>query len=63
MQALINLISDSPLQQAALWTLNTVPGFPPIIQTVHILGIAVVMGSIVFFKPALTGAGTFQPEH
>lgn len=55
MQALINLISDSPLQQAALWTLNTVPGFPPVIQTVHILGIAVVMGTVVFLNLRLLG--------
>lgn len=40
------LFNGSFLQSGALWTLTNVPGFPPIIQTVHILGIAVVMGTI-----------------
>ena len=39
------LIAGSFLQDGALWALRNIPGFPPIIQTVHILGIAVVMGS------------------
>ena len=43
------LLDGSFLQSGALWALSTIPGFPPIIQTVHILGIAVVMGSVVGF--------------
>ena len=42
-----NSLSGSLLQDTALWALQSIPGFPPIIQTVHILGIAVVMSSIV----------------
>ncbi len=41
------LLDGSFLQAGALWALRTLPGFPPIIQTVHILGIAVVMASVV----------------
>jgi hypothetical protein len=48
-------LSGSFLQDGALWTLQNVPGFPPIIQTVHILGIAVVMGSIVLLNLRILG--------
>jgi hypothetical protein len=49
------LLSGSFLQDGALWALRTIPGFPPIIQTVHILGIAVVMGSIVMLDLRILG--------
>ncbi|HIF75651.1 MAG TPA: hypothetical protein EYG31_07175 [Porticoccaceae bacterium] len=49
------LISGSFLQDGALWTLTNVPGFPPIIQSVHILGIAVVMGSVVMLDLRILG--------
>lgn len=49
------LISGSFLQEGALWTLRNVPGFPPIIQTVHILGIAVVMGTVVILDLRILG--------
>ncbi|MBL4821165.1 MAG: hypothetical protein JKY98_09295 [Gammaproteobacteria bacterium] len=52
---LAELISDSIFQEASLFLLRTVPGFPPIIQTVHILGIAVVMGSIVMLNLRVLG--------
>lgn len=55
MDALISLITDSWLQTAALWLLRTVPGFPPIIQTVHILGITAVMASIVLIDLRILG--------
>jgi len=47
---LAGIINNSSLQAAALWPLQNVPGFPPIIQTVHILGVAAVMGSIVMIS-------------
>ena len=53
--AIIQLITDSWLQQASLWLLRTVPGFPPIIQTVHILGITAVMASIVIIDLRILG--------
>ena len=44
--ALAEMIGGSFLQDAALFMLQNIPGFPPIIQTVHILGIAVVSISV-----------------
>lgn len=55
MQALADVISGSFLQDGALWALRTIPGFPPIIQTVHILGIAVVMGTAVLLSLRILG--------
>lgn len=49
------LLDGSFLQDGALWALRTIPGFPPIIQTVHILGIAVVMGSVVMLDLRILG--------
>ena len=49
------LLSGSFLQSGALWTLTNVPGFPPIIQTVHILGIAVVMGTVALMSLRILG--------
>ena len=49
------LLNGSFLQSGALWTLTNVPGFPPIIQTVHILGIAVVMGTVAFMSLRILG--------
>ncbi len=48
--SLAPLLTDSFLQRGALWALNNIPNFPPIIQTVHILGIAVVMGTAVLLN-------------
>lgn len=50
-----NLLDGSFLQSGALWALSTIPGFPPIIQTVHILGIAVIMGSAVLLDLRILG--------
>ena len=55
MSNIAGLLSDSFLQQGALWALRNIPGFPPIIQTVHILGITVVMGSIVLLDLRVLG--------
>ena len=49
------VVNDSFLQQGALWALRSIPGFPPIIQTVHILGIAVVMGTVVMLNLRILG--------
>jgi len=53
--AIGQLLTGSSMQSAALWTLNTVPGFPPIIQTVHILGIAVVMATLMLMNLRILG--------
>lgn len=49
------LIDGSSLQTFALWALREIPGFPPIIQTVHLLGIAVVMGTVVMLDLRILG--------
>ena len=59
--ALADAIAGSFLQEAALFMLQNIPGFPPIIQTVHILGIAVVMGSAVLLN--LRMLGLVVPSH
>lgn len=53
--SIADLLEGSFLQAGALWTLRTVPGFPPIIQTVHILGIAVLMGTVVMLNLRVLG--------
>ncbi len=48
-------IADSSVRELVIYLLRNVPGFPPIIQTVHILAIAAVMGSIVFINLRILG--------
>ena len=38
-----------------MYLLSTVPGLPPIVQTVHLLGIAVVMSSVVLLDLRILG--------
>jgi hypothetical protein len=57
-QALDNLarvLAASPLHSLALYLLGNVPGFPPIVQTVHLLSIAAVMGSSVLIDLKVLG--------
>ena len=44
---LASALVESQTREIAVYLLGNVPGLPPIAQSVHILGIAVVMGSIV----------------
>jgi hypothetical protein len=46
---------ESPIHRLALYLLTNLPGFPPIVQTIHILGIAAVMGSIVMIDLKVLG--------
>lgn len=46
---------DSQAREVAVYLLGNVPGLPPIAQSLHILGIAVVMGSIVMVDLKLLG--------
>ena len=55
MDSIIQLINGSFLQNAALYLLRNVWGFPPFIQTVHILGISCVMASIVIIDLRILG--------
>lgn len=43
------------LQQAAVYLLGNVPGLPPIVQTIHLLGIAVIMSSVVLLDLRILG--------
>jgi hypothetical protein len=48
-------LMQSRIHAFALYLLSNVPGFPPVIQTVHILGITAVMGSIVMIDLKVLG--------
>lgn len=48
-------IGSSGLHDTAVHLLSTVPGLPPIVQTVHLLGIAVVMSSAVLLDLRMLG--------
>ena len=48
-------IAESSVRELVIYLLRNVPGFPPIIQTVHLLAIAAVMGSIVFINLKILG--------
>jgi hypothetical protein len=50
MTALLDRAHDT-----AVHLLSTVPGLPPIVQTVHLLGIAVVLGSAVLLDLRILG--------
>lgn len=49
------LLDGSFLQTGALWVLTNIPGFPPIIQAIHILGISVIMGTVVMLDLRILG--------
>jgi hypothetical protein len=48
-------IGSSAAHDTAVHLLSTVPGLPPIVQTVHLLGIAVVMSSAVLLNLRILG--------
>ena len=48
-------ISDSRAQSLANWLLGNVPGLPPILQTIHLLGIAAIMASAMFINLRVMG--------
>lgn len=55
LQNLERALSETPLHTAALYLLGQVPGFPPLIQTLHILGVSAIMGSIVLIDLKILG--------
>ena len=46
-ESVARALAESQVSEVAVYLLGNVPGLPPIAQALHILGIAVVMGSIV----------------
>lgn len=55
MTALARALTGSSAHTFALYLLNHVPGFPPLVQTVHLLSVSVVMGSIVLIDLRMLG--------
>ena len=52
---LAQALAESQARELALYLLGNVPGLPPIAQSLHILGIAAVVGSIVMVDLKLLG--------
>jgi hypothetical protein len=48
-------LAATPAHTLALDLLSNVPGFPPIAQTVHLLSIAAIMGSVVLVNLKILG--------
>lgn len=48
--ALLELLNQSPLRELSGDLLRSVPGLPPVLQTVHLLGAAVLMGTAVMLS-------------
>lgn len=48
-------MAATPLHPLTLYLLSNVPGFPPIVQTVHLLSIAAIMGSVVLIDLRVLG--------
>jgi hypothetical protein len=51
----IRALDGSAVHALALKLLGEVPGFPPMVQTVHLLGIAAIMGSVVVIDLKVLG--------
>lgn len=52
---LARAIASSPIHSTVVDLLSNVPGLPPMVQTVHLLSIAAVMGSVVLIDLKLLG--------
>ena len=48
-------LAESQARETAVYLLSNVPGLPPIVQAIHIFGIAVVMASIVMIDLRFLG--------
>ena len=48
-------LTGSPVNRFAVYVLGNVPGLPPLVQTVHILSVAAIMGSIVLVDLRVLG--------
>lgn len=54
-ETLANALAESQARELTVYLLGNVPGLPPIVQSFHIFGIAVVMGSIVMINLRFLG--------
>ena len=48
-------IAQSQVREWALWPLTNISGFPPLIQSVHLLSICVIFASAVFLSMRMLG--------
>lgn len=55
LRSLADRIAAGPANELAIEALRGVPGLPPVLQTVHLLGAAVLMGSVVLFLLRVNG--------
>jgi hypothetical protein len=55
LDSIARALADSPVRTFALYLLGNIPGFPPIIQTVHLLSVVAVMGSVVLINLRVLG--------
>lgn len=53
--AVARALAASPFNKFALYLLNHVPGFPPIVQTAHLLSVTAIMSSIVLIDLKVLG--------
>ena len=54
-RTLSGLIAGTPVHASALYLLSNVPGFPPMVQTVHLLSVSAIMGSAVLLNLKILG--------
>ena len=47
LEEITRAISESEVREGVLWLLFNVPGLPPILQSLHILTVAVIVGTLV----------------
>ena len=59
---LARALAATPLHTLALDLLRNVPGFPPLVQTVHLLSIAAIMGSVVIVDLKVLGVALPSQE-
>lgn len=52
---LIERLNESPLRDLSDSFLRSIPGLPPIIQTIHLVGVAMLLGSIVMLGLRILG--------
>lgn len=60
--ALSQWLADSPLNVMAVGMLRGVPGLPPILQTLHLLAVAVIMGTTVVLGLRVAGLAVPSQE-
>ena len=53
--AVANFLAESQARELVVYLLGNVPGLPPIVQTCHIVGICIVVGSIMLIDLRFLG--------